>query len=73
MPFVKQREKSFARLSRLLRGYAKTAELAAALDRSFPTAKARLDHPEDLTLGELKKASQRLHIPVEEIRATITW
>lgn len=73
MPFIRK-EVDFIRMSRLIKGYASNgAQLAKVLDVSGPTGKRRLDNPEELTLADLKKISQRLHIPVDDLRAAIQW
>lgn len=73
MPYVKKREALFAAVGRLLKGYASTAEIGTALGKTDKTARARLGKPEDLTLGELRLLSLRLHIPKEEILSAIKW
>ena len=60
-------------VARLLKGYASMGEIAAALGKSANTATARIKRPEDLTLGELRRLSMRLHIPKEEIVNSIKW
>lgn len=72
MPHIK-REKLFDAVTRLLKGYAKASEIGEALGKSYQTAKERLDNPQDLTLGELRTLSMRLHIPKEEIMNVIKW
>ncbi len=73
MPYVKKREALFAAVGRLLKGYATAAEIGTALGRTDKTARARLGKPEDLTLGELRTLSMRLHIPKDEIMEAIKW
>lgn len=72
MPYIK-REKLFGAVARLLKGYGTASEIGTALGRTDKTARARLDKPEDLTLGELRMLSMRLHIPKEEILGAIKW
>lgn len=72
MPYVK-REALFAPVARLLRGYSSTANIAAAIGKTHKTALSRLESPENLTLGELRMLSMRLHIPKEEIVNAIKW
>lgn len=72
MPYIKK-EKLFDAVARTLKGYANASEIGAALGKSYQTARARLDKPEDLTLGELRMLSMRLHIPKEEIMNVIKW
>lgn len=72
MPYIKPKEPPFIRVRRLLLGYEMTPQsLAAVLECSENTARARLRSPETLTLGELDKISRRGHIPMEEIRAAL--
>lgn len=72
MPRVKEKEIDFAKVKRLLLGYEITAKtLSEVLGCSQPTARKKLNSPETLTLGELKKISQRKHIPIDEIRESI--
>lgn len=72
MPYVKQKEPSFAKLGRLLKGYGLNgAKMAKILDRSQPTGKDRIDHPGNLTLDELSLISSRAHIPMDELRDAI--
>lgn len=73
MPYVKKRETLFASVARLLKGYGNATEIGTALGKTDKTARARLGKPEDLTLGELRMLSMRLHIPKEEIVNAIKW
>lgn len=73
MPRVLNRPKPFEAVARLLKGYAKASEIGTALGKSYQTARMRLDKPEDLTLGELRLLSLRLHIPKEELISAIKW
>lgn len=73
MPRVKTAGPLFAAVARVLKGYGSTTEIAAAMEKSVPTATARIKRPEDLTLGELRRLSMRLHIPKEEIVNSIKW
>lgn len=67
-------QKPFKDVAKVIKGNDGTAtEVARALKCCYNTASDRLKHPENFTLGELKKISQRLHIPIEELRAAITW
>lgn len=65
--------KEFEKFYRLIKSYADAPTLAAALNCAESTARLRMKDPGNLTLKELKKLNQRLHIPVEELRAAITW
>ena len=68
------KEALFAAVARLLKGYASVTEIAAAMGKKSPkTARSRLVNPQDLTLGELRTLSMRLHIPKEEIVNAIKW
>ena len=72
MPYIKPRERPFEKTSRLITGYCPSPpQLAKVLDCSAPTARKKLRCPELLTLSDLRKINNRLHIPAEEIRATI--
>lgn len=73
MPYIKKKA-PFSELGRLIKGYDGTATvLADKLDCCYNTAASRLRDPGDLTLNDLKKISQRLHIPIEEMRQAIVW
>ena len=73
MPYIKK-QAPFAALGRIIKGYDGTATvLAEKLGCCYNTASSRLADPGELTLNELRKISQRLHIPVEEIRQAIVW
>lgn len=73
MPYVKPRDPPFVRMQRLLKGYGLNGpRLAEVLEVSPPTARARLEAPETLTLRDLDRISRRAHIPLEEIKEAIT-
>ena len=72
MPHIRK-ETQFESVARLLKGYASAPQLADKLGCSANKVRSRLDHPEDLTLGELRTLSMRMHIPKEEILSAIKW
>jgi hypothetical protein len=47
--------------------------MGQALGVTDKTGKRRLDHPEELTLDDLKKLSRHTDIPADEIRAAIRF
>lgn len=66
------RTKPFVTVERLLRGYGLTpSRLAKLWGCSYNTARARLERPSTLTLGELEAVSMRAGIPMQEIRDSI--
>lgn len=77
MPYIKKKEPPFSEMTKLLRGYTNgtgAADVARAIGcKSDATARKRLRQPETLTLGELKRISQNLHIPIEKIREAVSW
>lgn len=74
MPRLKERPKPFAEVRRLLLGYEMDGpKMARAMDRCETTGKRRLDHPEELTLGELGRICRNTGIPADEIRAAIKF
>ena len=72
MPHIK-REKLFDAVTRTLKGYGNASEIGTAIGKSYQTARARLNNPQDLTLGELRLLSLRLHIPKEDLMNAIKW
>lgn len=70
MPRFKDRTDA---LRRVLNAYELNSgpALASVLGVSRNTALARINHPEQLTVGELRKISLRGHVPVEELRAAL--
>jgi hypothetical protein len=63
----------FVKVRRLLLSYEMNGpKMGNALGKSAKTGKAKLDHPETLTLGELWKISKKVGIPVDELREAIT-
>lgn len=72
MPYIKQRERSFDKMRKLLLAEELNAtRLAEVLGCSRNTAKSRIDNPERITLGELAEISRKAHVPVDSIRAAI--
>lgn len=72
MPYI-PKKKEFEKVARLIKGCATPPQVAEKMGVSPATARARLNNPEDLTLGELKRLCQRLHIPLDDLRQAITW
>lgn len=73
MPYIRPREKPYAQVVRLLKGYdLHPAELSRVMGCSANTARRRLEHPEEFTLGELGRISRNAHIPIDEIREAWT-
>lgn len=73
MPRTLNREPLFMPVARTLKGYGNASEIGTAIGKSYQTARARLNKPEELTLGELRLLSLRLHIPKEELISAIKW
>lgn len=73
MPKLRQREKPFAAVARLIRGYATPPTIAEKISSSPQTVRRRLDNPETLTIGELRKIAMALQIPKEEMLGAIKW
>lgn len=72
MPYIKRTEPPFVKIRRLLLGYELDAvALSKVLGCSYNTARARLDNPSTLTVGELDTISAKGHVPIDEIRAAI--
>lgn len=71
---TKTPDKQFATLRRLLLGYEIDANrMALALCVCQKTGRRRLDHPEELTLGDLRRLCRRYNIPADEIREAIKF
>ena len=69
-----KREPDFVKIQRVIRGYGLNAPaIAEMIDVSAPTARKRLEHPELFSLSDLKRISQRGHIPWEELHAAFHW
>lgn len=60
-------KKPFESVARLLKGYGNASDIGTAIGKSYQTGRARLNRPEELTLGELRLICYRMHIPWEEI------
>ena len=74
MPRLKTPELPFASVRRLLIGYElDSVHLAQALGVSRKTGKHRLDHPEELTLDDLRKICRNTRVPADEIREAIRF
>lgn len=74
MPYIKPREPDYIKVKRIIAGYGINApRLAEMIEVTPPTARKRLAEPEQFTLADLKKISQRGHIPFEELRDAIQW
>ena len=73
MPYIKQSSPPFAKVARLIRGYGLTAsKLAKILGVSEVTARKRLVSPELLSLKDIDRISRYGHIPMEELRESIS-
>lgn len=70
MPYIKPKTDA---LRRVLNAYELNtgSALASVLGVSRSTALHRINHPEDLTVAELRRISLRGHVPVEELRAAL--
>ena len=73
-----KREVPHAQIGRLIVGFLglrpnPAADVAAILDCSENTARARLRYPGDLTVSELISICRGLHIPIDELRAAIRY
>lgn len=74
MPRVmKGMEKKVDPLRRVLKKYELNGEnITALIGVSSPTTgRARINNPETLTVGELRRLARRADIPIDEIRAAI--
>lgn len=58
-------------LTRTLKGYFTTAELAELLNLSRTTAISRLKDPNTLTVGEIRRINTHGHVPIEKLREVI--
>ena len=73
MPYIKKQTMPFEKLQRLLKGYdVNTVKLASILECSTSTAWSKLKNPERFTLGDIKNICKKGHVPIEEIRSSIT-
>ena len=62
----------FITVTRLIKGYeSNQSKLAEIIGCSRETIRKRLTNPEQFTLGDLKKISQAVQIPIEEVREAI--
>ena len=62
----------FIAVSRLIKGYeSNQSKLAEILGCCRETLRKKLSQPEQFTLGDLKKISQAVQIPIEEVREAI--
>lgn len=74
MPRLKQPDRTFQDMRRLLLGYELRAPLlASAAGISESTAARRLANPGDLTLTELRRICRNGGIPAERIREAIKF
>ena len=74
MPRLKTPEPPFAAVRRLLLGYeVDYKRMAAAIGMSTRTGQRRLDHPEDLTLEDLRRLCRCCGIPADELRNAIKF
>lgn len=70
--FDKKRDKLFILLNGSAAGKSRD-ELGAIIGKGAQTAGTRLNSPDTLTVGELKKLCRSLHIPLEDLRQAITY
>nr|DAK83935.1 MAG TPA: LAMBDA REPRESSOR (TRIPLE MUTANT)/DNA COMPLEX-DNA COMPLEX, DOUBLE HELIX, TRANSCRIPTION-DNA.1A [Caudoviricetes sp.] len=68
MPYLKGREPKFAKVARLIKGYATPPKVAEMIGCSANTARKKMNDPQQFTLGELNLICRSAHIPVEEMR-----
>jgi len=70
MPYVKKQRNA---IRSLLKSYDITdgAALGRILELSPKTGRRRMEDPDTLTIGEIKRLSTHGHIPIEELRAAI--
>ena len=72
MPYVPKKQPPFSRMARLLRGYGFNGNnLCDILSVSPPTARAKIEDPTRLTLGDLDKLRRSGHIPWDEIKEAL--
>lgn len=70
MPYTKQTRDGMLKLLGAY-GLASGVKLAPVLGVSAQTAYRRIDHPEELTVGELRRLATHGHIPLEEVRNAV--
>jgi len=73
-----KREVPHAQLARLIIGFLglrhnPAADVAAILGCSENTARSRLKNPGEMTVSELTSLGRGLHIPIEDLRASIRY
>ena len=73
-----KREVPHAQLARLIIGFLglrhnPAADVAAILNCSENTARSRLKNPGEMTVSELTSLGRGLHIPIEDLRASIRY
>jgi len=68
MPYLKQKQKPFEGVRRLLLGYEITpVKLNKILGVCYNTARDRIDSPERLTLADMRKIHRYGHVPADVI------
>lgn len=70
MPYIKKQRSA---IRSLLQSYDITdgAHLGRILNKPPKTGRRRMDDPDTLTVGEIRRLSTHGHIPIEELRAAI--
>lgn len=68
MPFKKS---TVDPLTRTLKGFFNSSDIEKLLNVSRPTAIKKLNNPELLTVGELRKLNRLGHVPIERLREGI--
>lgn len=71
MPYIKPKVVPFDSFSKFIKGYCSAPELAEVLGCTAPTARKKIQKPELFTLGDIKKISERKHIPIDELKGAI--
>lgn len=71
MPYIKKKTE-FDKVTKLIRGYATPPKIAEMIGCSAPTARKKLNNPQEFTLGEIRTICLRAHIPVEDMRGAMT-
>jgi len=72
MPYKKSPAKPFQSMERLLNSYKINAPaLARILGVSAPTARYKLNNPEEFKFKDMALISKKAHIPMEQLREAI--
>lgn len=78
MPKVKLGAKKVDQMQILLSGYVKTmgqtlSQVGRTIGTCDDTAGVKLRHPDELTVGQMKKLGKSLGIPIDDLRSAIHY